>query len=302
MPSVAGLLHRNIRTMRRVYGRRPILVLLARARRPWVLTTILKAIEKVEAKAQEDRGPSARGIGERHRHRERRVQGHRHRQVDRAADGRAHRLRRAPTCLTSMEPGLKEGAFYDPTGSAFPAGAYICEMEVDSATGREHLGVDFVAADDFGRLINTMIVEGQVHGGLAQGIGQALLEGAVLRQFRPAPDGLVHGTHHAARGSCRPSSCRIPRRCLPGNPLSIKGCGEAGAIGASAAVINAITDAIGNNQLEMPATPDRVWHAIHGWRKTSYPDNAHRPSFGRRSGRACSPRARTRNIWPAATR
>ena len=76
-----------------------------------------------------------------------------------------------------MEPGLKEGAFYDPTNFTFPAGAYICELEVDPSTGKTSF-VNFVAADDFGRLINPMIVEGQVHGGLAQGIGQALLEGA----------------------------------------------------------------------------------------------------------------------------
>jgi len=77
-----------------------------------------------------------------------------------------------------MEPGLKETAFYDPTNFTFPAGAYICELEVDPGTGKTSF-VNFVAADDFGRLINPMIVEGQVHGGLAQGIGQALLEGAV---------------------------------------------------------------------------------------------------------------------------
>ena len=97
-----------------------------------------------------------------------------------------------------MEPGLKEGAFYDPTNFTFPAGAYICELEVDAGTGKTSF-VNFVAADDFGRLINPMIVEGQVHGGLAQGIGQALLEGAVVRQFGPAADGVVHGLRHAAR-------------------------------------------------------------------------------------------------------
>ena len=97
-----------------------------------------------------------------------------------------------------MEPGLKEGAFYDPTNFTFPAGAYICEMEVDAATGKTSF-VNFVAADDFGRLINPMIVEGQVHGGLAQGIGQALLEGAVYDSSGQLADGVVHGLHHAAR-------------------------------------------------------------------------------------------------------
>ena len=162
-----------------------------------------------------------------------------------------------------MEPGLKETAFYDPTNFTFPAGAYICELEVDPATGKTSF-IDFVAADDFGRLINPMIVEGQVHGGLAQGIGQALLEGTVydgngqlvtasfMDYTMPRADDLPSFKLHHTTTLC------------PGNPLGIKGCGEAGAIGASAAVINAITDAIGNNKLEMPATPDRVWHAIHG--------------------------------------
>ncbi|MDP1882384.1 MAG: molybdopterin-dependent oxidoreductase, partial [Bradyrhizobium sp.] len=162
-----------------------------------------------------------------------------------------------------MEPGLKEGAFYDPTNFTFPAGAYICEMEVDAGTGKTSF-VNFVAADDFGQLINPMIVEGQVHGGLAQGIGQALLEGAVY-------DGSGQLMTASFMDYTMPRADDLPSFKLshtttlcPGNPLGVKGCGEAGAIGASAAVINAITDAIGNNKLEMPASPDRVWHAIHG--------------------------------------
>jgi carbon-monoxide dehydrogenase large subunit len=162
-----------------------------------------------------------------------------------------------------MEPGLKETAFYDPTNFTFPAGAYICELEVDQATGKTSF-INFVAADDFGRLINPMIVEGQVHGGLAQGIGQALLEGAVY-------DGNGQLVTASFMDYTMPRADDLPSFKLshtttlcPGNPLGIKGCGEAGAIGASAAVINAITDAIGNNKLEMPATPDRVWRAIHG--------------------------------------
>ena len=80
-----------------------------------------------------------------------------------------------------MEPGLKETAFYDPSNFTFPAGCYICEVEIDPETGTTEI-VQFVAADDFGNIINPMIVEGQVHGGIAQGIGQALLEGAHLRR------------------------------------------------------------------------------------------------------------------------
>jgi carbon-monoxide dehydrogenase large subunit len=160
-----------------------------------------------------------------------------------------------------MEPGLKEGAFYDPTNFTFPAGCYICEVEVDPETGTTEI-VQFVAADDFGRVINPMIVEGQVHGGLAQGIGQALLE----------------GTHYDETGQlvtasymdyAMPRAWDLPmfkvstsETLSPGNPLGMKGCGEAGAIGSPPAVINAITDAIGNNDLTMPATPEKVWHAL----------------------------------------
>jgi carbon-monoxide dehydrogenase large subunit len=162
-----------------------------------------------------------------------------------------------------MEPGLKETAFYDPTNFTFPAGAYICEVEVDQATGKTSF-VNFVATDDFGRLINPMIVEGQVHGGLVQGIGQALLEGTIY----DSNGQLVTASfmdYAMPRADDVPSFKLSHTTTLcPGNPLGVKGCGEAGAIGASAAVINAITDAIGNNKLEMPATPDRVWHAIHG--------------------------------------
>ncbi|MGB3446966.1 MAG: xanthine dehydrogenase family protein molybdopterin-binding subunit [Xanthobacteraceae bacterium] len=160
-----------------------------------------------------------------------------------------------------MEPGLKESAFYDPSNFTFPAGTYICEIEVDPGTGKTEF-VNFVAADDFGRLVNPMIVEGQVHGGLTQGIGQALLESAVY-------DDTGQLLTASFMDYAMPRADDVPSYKLqhtttlcPGNPLGVKGCGEAGAIGASAAVINAITDAIGNNQLEMPATPDRVWHAI----------------------------------------
>jgi carbon-monoxide dehydrogenase large subunit len=162
-----------------------------------------------------------------------------------------------------MEPGLKESAFYDPTNFTFPAGAYICELEVDAATGKTSF-VNFVAADDFGRLINPMIVEGQVHGGLAQGIGQALLEHA-LYDGNGQPVTASFMDYTMPRADDLPSFRLSHTTTLcPGNPLGVKGCGEAGAIGSSAAVINAITDAIGTNKLEMPATPDRVWHAIHG--------------------------------------
>ncbi|MDB5617587.1 xanthine dehydrogenase family protein molybdopterin-binding subunit [Tardiphaga sp.] len=160
-----------------------------------------------------------------------------------------------------MEPGLKEGAFYDPTNFTFPAGTYICEVEIDRGTGKVVI-VDFVAVDDFGRLINPMIVEGQVHGGLTQGIGQALLESAIYDDNGQ----LVTASfmdYAMPRADDVPSFRLSHTTTLcPGNPLGVKGCGEAGAIGSSPAVINAITDAIGHNRIEMPATPDRVWHAM----------------------------------------
>ncbi|MCK1733099.1 xanthine dehydrogenase family protein molybdopterin-binding subunit [Bradyrhizobium sp. 138] len=161
-----------------------------------------------------------------------------------------------------MEPGLKESAFYDPTNFTFPAGAYICELEVDPGTGKTSF-VNFVAADDFGRLINPMIVEGQVHGGLVQGIGQALLEHAIY-DANGQPVTASFMDYAMPRADDVPSfNLSHTTTLCPGNPLGIKGCGEAGAIGASAAVINAITDAIDKNNLEMPATPDRVWRTIH---------------------------------------
>jgi carbon-monoxide dehydrogenase large subunit len=160
-----------------------------------------------------------------------------------------------------LEPGLKEGAFYDPTNFTFPAGCHICEVEVDPETGITEIAA-WTAVDDFGVVVNPMIVEGQVHGGIAQGVGQALCEHAVYDK-----DGqLVTGS---MMDYCMPRAHDLPvfkvdttvTRC-PGNPLGIKGCGEAGAIAAPAAVINAVTDAIGTEDLAMPATSQAVWSAL----------------------------------------
>ncbi|MBP1858352.1 xanthine dehydrogenase family protein molybdopterin-binding subunit [Rhizobium herbae] len=162
-----------------------------------------------------------------------------------------------------MEPGLKEGAFYDPSNFTFPAGCYICEVEIDPETGTTEI-VQFVAADDFGNIINPMIVEGQVHGGIAQGIGQALLENV---HYDPQNGQLITASY---MDYAMPRADDLPSFKLshqntpcPSNPLGIKGCGEAGAIGSPPALINAITDAIGNNNLTMPATPQKVWSAIN---------------------------------------
>lgn len=160
-----------------------------------------------------------------------------------------------------MEPGLKEGAFYDPVNFTFPAGTYICEVEVDPDTGKVRID-RFTAADDFGTIINPMIVEGQVHGGVAQGIGQALLEHMVYDDnAQPITGSYMDYTMPRADDLCDFGIVHNSTVC-PNNPLGVKGCGEAGAIGAPPAVINAITDAIGNNDLAMPATPQAVWRAI----------------------------------------
>jgi aerobic carbon-monoxide dehydrogenase large subunit len=166
-----------------------------------------------------------------------------------------------------LEPGLKEGAFYDPTNFTFPAGCHICEVEVDPETGNTEI-VAWTGVNDFGVIVNPMIVEGQVHGGVAQGIGQALCEGAIYDK-----DGqLVTGSF---MDYAMPRANHVPTlkvdttvtKC-PSNPLGIKGCGEAGAIAAPAAVINAITDAIGTEALAMPATPPAVWAALQKSRKS----------------------------------
>jgi len=160
-----------------------------------------------------------------------------------------------------LEPGLKESAFYDPTNFTFPAGCHICEVEIDPETGAVEIA-GWTAVDDFGVIINPMIVEGQVHGGIAQGVGQALLEHAVYNN-----DGqLVSGS---LMDYTLPRAANLPSfkvdttvtKC-PGNPLGIKGCGEAGAIAAPAAVMNAITDAVGIEDIAMPASPAAVWSAI----------------------------------------
>ncbi|ALT79183.1 xanthine dehydrogenase family protein molybdopterin-binding subunit [Paucibacter sp. KCTC 42545] len=165
--------------------------------------------------------------------------------------------------LDKLEPGLNENAFYDPTNFTYPAGSYVCEVEVDPATGQ--VRVDrFSAVDDFGNIVNPMIVEGQVQGGIAQGIGQALLEhgiydkesgqlltGSYMDYAMPRADDLPSFLIKTAKGT--PCSH---------NPLGVKGCGEAGAIGSPPAVINAICDAIGVKDVPMPATPHAVWQAM----------------------------------------
>src|SRR5690349_3627935 len=165
--------------------------------------------------------------------------------------------------LDRLEPGLNENAFYDPANFTFPAGSYVCEVEVDRETGSTQI-VSFVAVDDFGKIVNPMIVEGQVHGGLAQGIGQALVEQCAY----DSTGQLLSGTfadYSIPRANDVPLF-KIDTRETPctHNPLGVKGCGEAGAIGAPAALMNAITDALGVKDMPMPASPQNVWTALQG--------------------------------------
>jgi carbon-monoxide dehydrogenase large subunit len=163
--------------------------------------------------------------------------------------------------LDKLEPGLNENAFYDPTNFTFPAGTYVCEVEVDRDTGATEIAA-FTAVDDFGKVINPMIVEGQVHGGLAQGIGQALTEGCRYDESGQLVTGSL-ADYCIPRAGDVPSF-KIDTRETPctHNPLGVKGCGEAGAIGAPAAVMNAITDALGVKDLAMPATAQNVWRTL----------------------------------------
>ena len=166
--------------------------------------------------------------------------------------------------IEELEPGLDETAFYDPKNFTYPGGCHICEVEIDQDTGTIEV-VGMVAVDDVGRVINPMIVEGQVHGGLAQGIGQALLENAVY----DAEGQLITGSfmdYTMPRAHDFPMLQTSTENTLcTHNPLGSKGVGETGAIGSPPAVINAVVDALrdyGVRHLDMPATPQKIWSIL----------------------------------------
>ena len=165
--------------------------------------------------------------------------------------------------LDKLEPGLNENAFYDPTNFTYPSGSYVCELEVDPETGKVQIE-QFVAVDDFGNLVNPMIVAGQVQGGVAQGLGQAMMEGCA---YDVDSGQLLTGSY---MDYAMPRASDIPGVKLGNtvtpcthNPLGVKGCGEAGAIGSPPAYINALTDALGVRDVAMPATAERVWRAAN---------------------------------------
>jgi aerobic carbon-monoxide dehydrogenase large subunit len=169
-----------------------------------------------------------------------------------------------------LEPGLDETSFYDPKNFTYPSGAHIAEVEIDPETGQAEV-INFTASDDFGRIVNPMIVAGQVHGGLAQGIGQALLEGCV---YDKETGQLLTGSYN---DYAMPRADDLPAFALSinvtlctHNPLGVKGCGEAGAIGAPAAITNALVDALkplGVRHFDMPATPEKLWRVIQQHRQ-----------------------------------
>lgn len=167
-----------------------------------------------------------------------------------------------------IDPGLEAKEMYKPAASTYPNGTHVCEVEIDPDTGKVAL-IQFTVVDDFGEVVNPTLLEGQVHGGVAQGVGQALYERTVYDDNAQ----LVTGS---LVDYCLPRSVDVPpvnfsmspTRCAT-NPLGVKGCGEAGAIGAPPAVINAILDALapaGVTDIDMPATPDRIWAALQAAR------------------------------------
>ena len=170
-----------------------------------------------------------------------------------------------------MEAGLDETVFYEPHGMGAPNGCHAAVVEVDVETGLVKI-LDYVAVDDVGKLINPMLCHGQMHGGIAQGIGQALYEGVDYDESGQLLTGsLLDYTF--------PKSEQIPRMRTsfqitpsPTNPLGVKGIGEAGCVGAPPAIVGAVCDALkpfGITHVDMPLTPPRVWHAIEAARQSS---------------------------------
>ena len=164
-----------------------------------------------------------------------------------------------------LEPGFAETAHYLPSASTFPNGCHVCELEIDPETGLVQV-LRYVVVDDFGIVVNPLLLAGQVHGGVVQGIGQALIESCI---YDPASAQLLSGSftdYAMPRAEDMPAIEFATNvvRCTT-NPLGVKGAGEAGSIGAPPAVINAMVDALaglGISSIDMPATPQHVWRAI----------------------------------------
>jgi carbon-monoxide dehydrogenase large subunit len=169
----------------------------------------------------------------------------------------AHAATAFPT--REIEPGLVENSFFDPPNFTYPSGVYVAEVEIDPQTGITQV-ISFSAADDFGVIANPMIVEGQIMGGLTQGIGQALWEEC---RYDPDTAQLITASfmdYGMPRADSLPQF-KLSFGCTPSpsNPLGMKGCGEAGAIGSPPAIMNAICDALDIDHVDMPARPETVW-------------------------------------------
>jgi aerobic carbon-monoxide dehydrogenase large subunit len=168
--------------------------------------------------------------------------------------------------LEVLEPGLEEQAYYDPINFTFPGGAHIAEVEIDPDTCVAKL-LNYIAVDDVGTVINPMIVAGQLHGGIVQGVGQALFENCV---YDETSGQLLSGSF---MDYCMPRADNLPKMTVEVHstpcthtPMGVKGCGEVGTIASPAAVINAIVDALahlGVSHIDMPATPNRIWRVIN---------------------------------------
>jgi len=170
-----------------------------------------------------------------------------------------------PQLPPGLEPGFDESGHFTPPGPTFPNGCHVCEVEIDPDTGHIEI-VRYLVVDDFGTVINPLLLRGQVHGGIAQGVGQAMLERCV---YEEGSGQLITGTltdYALPRAEDLPAlefnynivPCRT-------NPLGVKGAGEAGAIGAPPALVNAVVDAVselGIDHLDMPLTPERLWRAL----------------------------------------
>jgi carbon-monoxide dehydrogenase large subunit len=167
--------------------------------------------------------------------------------------------------LEVLEPGLEEQAYYDPINFTYPGGCHIAEVEIDPETGVVTL-MSYTGVDDVGTVINPMIVEGQLHGGVVQGVGQALYESAVYDENSGQ---LLSGS---LMDYCMPRADNMPKMTMKTRatlcthtPMGVKGCGEVGTIGSPAAVMNAVVDALahlGVSHVDMPATPNRIWRII----------------------------------------
>ena len=168
-----------------------------------------------------------------------------------------------------MEPGLDATAFFEPSNFTFPFGAHVCVVEVDAETGSVRL-VKYFAVDDCGNVINPMLVDGQVHGGIVQSVGKALLEEAVYDEQGQLITGEL--TDYALPRAADIPHMETARTVTPSpvNPMGVKGVGEAGTIGATPALINAVVDALapfGIRHMDLPVTRERVWRAMHKTRR-----------------------------------